>query len=262
MSFNPLNTVKNFLNQSGNTISDTYDKISTDVLKVVTPIVQTVKPSVIPESTPEIIQPKINVETKINVEQILENPADKLAPYEKQFESKYVGCFEDDPINPSMSTSLGNVSNISECIDLGKKNNFAYVGLLGGNQCFASNKIPNSSIVDRYKYCNVGCDDIGTGNCGGFYYNQVYKTSDFSNSNTQQENKTNTEIKTNTVNVLENFIDLEDDLKKINLGLNKDNFNCRKPLNTYFIFFWLIVLLFLIYLLFEYLYKKNKEKIL
>ena len=258
MSFNPLNTVKNFLNQSGNTISDTYDKISTDVLQVVTPIVQTVKPSVIPESTPEIIQPKINVESK------LENPADKLFPYEKRFESKYVGCFEDDPSNPSMSTSLGNVSNISECIDLGKKNNFAYVGLVGGNQCFASNKIPNTSLVDRYKYCNVGCDDIGTGNCGGFYYNQVYKTSESENLNTEQEIKTNTEqeIKTNTVNILENFIDLENDLKKINLGLNKNNFNCRKPLNTYIIFFWLIVLIFLIYLLFEYIYKKNKEKIL
>jgi len=63
-------------------------------------------------------------------------------------------------------------------------------------------------------------------------------------------------------NILENFISSDTDMKKITMGLNIDNFNCWKPVNTYVIFFWLVILIFLIYLLFEYLYSLNKEKLI
>lgn len=269
MSFNPLDSVKNFINQSANSITDSYNKVSVDVVKAVTPIVESVKPSVVQDQVqvqlPEQIQSEIIKSIRPENTESSVTASEQLVPFEKQFESSYVGCYEDDPLNPSMSTSLGNVSNISECIDLGKNNNFAYVGLRGGNECFASNDIPKTLSVNRYKYCNVGCDEIGTGNCGGFFYNQVYKTSGLNNSN-NSSNLTNTvdnelekEIVTSTVDIMENFISSDNDLKKISLGLNNSNFNCWKPINMYIIFFWLIILLFLIYLLFEYIYKKNNN---
>jgi hypothetical protein len=271
--FNPLDSVKNFINQSANSISDSYNKVSVDVVKAVTPIIESVKPNV----TTQTIQPSQTVQSAEPIKlaepvQPTQNSTPELVPFEKKFESLYVGCYEDDPLNPSMSTLLGNVSNISECIDLGIKNNFSYIGLRGGNECFASNDIPKTLSVNRSKFCNVGCDEIGTGNCGGFFYNQVYKTSTPNNSNnsnnlnnsnnsndTLSNNELEKEIVSNTVNVLENFISSDSDIKKISLGLDNNNFNCWKPMNTYFIFFWLVILLFLIYLLFEYLYKKNNK---
>jgi len=270
MSFNPLDSLKSFINQSASSLTNSYDKVSVDVVKAITPIVETVKPNIVTEiSKPvEISKPDelAKPEQPFYPEIInsVQNSTEQLVPFEKQFESAYIGCYEDDPLNPSMNTLLGDVSNISECIDLGKKNNFEYVGLRGGNECFASNNIPNTLSVNRFKYCNVGCDEIGTGNCGGFFYNQVYKTSIQNNSNNMSNNMSNKELEkeitTKTVDVMENFISSDTDMKKINLGLDINNFACWKPINIYVIFFWLVILLFLIYLLFEYLYKKNKKQ--
>lgn len=252
MSFNPLDSMKKFIDQSATSFNDSYNKVSDDIVKVVSPIVETVKPNVLIKSTQST---QLTESTKLTESEYLS----QIVPYEKQFESSYIGCYEDDPLNPSMNTFVGNVSNISECIDLGKKNNFAYVGLRGGNECYASNNIPNTTTVNRYKNCNVGCDDIGTGNCGGFFYNQVYKTfSDMPNSSNNMTNEElEKEITTNTVDVLENFINSDNDMKKISLGLYNDNFNCWEPMNVYIMFFWLVILLLLIYVLFEYLMKKK-----
>lgn len=275
MSFNPMNTVREFINKSADTASQTFDKVSTDVSKAITPIVQNIKPDIkitqqepkVPSGLPSSIALSSNDNTKKLFEPIKtqQDGTNELVSFEKQFQSSYVGCFSDDPINPSMNTFLGYVPNISECINMGRENNFEYVGIRGGNECFASNTIPSTQSVDRTKYCNVGCDDIGTGNCGGFFYNQVYKTKPISNDIPKLNDigeESEQVLMLEATNVLENFISSDTDIKKITMGLNIDNFNCWKPINTYVIFFWLIVLIFLIYLLFEYLYKKNKEKLI
>ena len=271
MSFNPLDVTKNFLNQSTDAISKTYDKVSLDVVNLITPIVQTVKPDIVSSRTTQQGQPVQSVQQVKNIES---NGYDKssirLVPFEKQYESQFVGCYADDPVNPSMDIFLGKISNISECIDMGKNKDFKYIGIRGGNECWASNKIPTTQSVDRFKFCNVGCDEIGTGNCGGFYYNQVYKTigasisNDKDNLNSEQGSEQDLEkvILEPVVNVLENFISVDNDLKKISIGLGNDNFNSWKPINMYVIFFWLVVLLFLIYLLFEYMYRKKNEKMI
>jgi hypothetical protein len=80
----------------------------------------------------------INKKRKHNKEVIKQ----ELSPFEKQIQSLYVGCFSDDPSNPSMEKDLGDISNSLECIELGKKNNYKYVRIQQGNKCFASNKIP------------------------------------------------------------------------------------------------------------------------
>lgn len=272
MSFNPLDTAKKFINESVNSISTSYDKVSSDIVGTISPIVQSIKPNInLSEKSTQPIQP---IQPTQPIQQT-QDSTNLLTPHEKQYESLYVGCFMDDPSNPSMSEFLGNVSNISDCINLGKKNNYECVGIRGGNECYASNIIPSNKStqsVDRSKYCNVGCDEIGTGNCGGFFYNQVYKTSNLSSeSESESENKKeikqenfqeNEQIKAKTVQFLENFISSDDDLKKISMGLDNHNFNCFQPLNIYIIFFWLIILLFLIYLLFEYMHQKINEKII
>ena len=265
MPFNPFNEVKKFINTSSKKATQSYDKISVDVANLATPIVKTIKPDILMSETikqEKPIKPVEPVEIKPKQE------TDNLVSFEKQFQSLYVGCYSDDPSNPSMETFLGPVSNISECIDMGREKNFEYVGIRGGNECFASNTIPITQSVNRDQYCNVGCDDIGTGKCGGFYYNQVYKTiipNVLPKLNVIHKTEQELEIKkltSNAVDILENFISSDTDMKKITMGLNIDNFNCWKPLNTYVIFIWLIILIFLIYLLFEYLYKKNKEKLI
>ena len=267
MSFNPLDITKKFFSQSTDAVSKTYDQVSSDVVNLITPIVQTVKPDVVSSQPIQPIQPVKNVEP--------DESSIQLVPFEKQYESQFVGCYADDPVNPSMDTYLGKIRNISECIDMGKNNDFKYIGIRGGNECWASNNVPTTQSVDRFKFCNVGCDEIGTGNCGGFYYNQVYKTMGTTSSNDKEdlsseqdlekvisEQDLEKEISEPVVNVLENFISADNDLKKISIGLRNDNFNCWKPINMYVIFFWLVILLFLIYLLFEYLYRKKNEKLI
>jgi len=267
MYFNPLDATKNFFSQSTDVVTKTYDKVSSDVVNLITPIVQTVKPDIVSSQPVQQVQQVQPVQPIKIIEP--DEPSIQLVPFEKQYESQFVGCYADDPINPSMDTYLGKIRNISECIDMGKNKDLKYIGIRGGNECWASNNIPTTQSVDRFKFCNVGCDEIGTGNCGGFYYNQVYKTigttglnvsndkSDFSS-----EQELEKEISEPVVNALENFISADNDLKKISIGLGNDNFNCWKPINMYVIFFWLVILLFLIYLLFEYLYRKKNEKLI
>lgn len=157
-----LDNTKKFINQSIDTATKSHEQVSTDVSKAVTPIVQSVKPNVVNSNVP--VMP-----TKPKPVEILQNKTPDLTAFEKQYESLYMGCYSDDPSNPSMENYLGQISNISECIDMGRQNDYKYVGIRGGNECFASNSIPKTQSVERSKYCNIGCDDIGTGNCGGFF---------------------------------------------------------------------------------------------
>lgn len=268
MSF--FDNTKKFINNSIDSVSKSYEQVSTDVAKAVTPMVQSVKPNVINSTTVIPTEPVKPIETTQNKTQ---NKTQDLVPFEKQYESSYMGCYSDDPANPSMENYLGKISNISECIDMGRQNNYKYVGIRGGNECFASNSIPKTQSVERGKYCNVGCDDIGTGNCGGFFYNQVYKT-EISNQmpilngisdeqEKEKENeKENEKLNTDATNILENFISSDNDMKKISMGMTSENFNSWKPINVYVIFFWLIIILFIIYLLFEYLQAKKNEKLI
>lgn len=269
MSFNPMNIVRDFINKSADTAIQSLDKVSSEVSKAITPIVQNIKPEIKTSEHLKNQEEEQKSESESESENIQQNETNNLVSFEKQFQPLYVGCYSDDPINPSMDTFLGNVSNIAECINMGKEKNYEYIGIRGGNQCFASNTFPTTLSVDRTKYCNVGCDDIGTGNCGGFFYNQVYKIPVL-NDLPKLNNTTNDlykveveqEISSNAIDILENFISSDNDLKKITIGLNTDNFNYWKPLNTYEIFFWLIIIIFIIYLLLEYLYKKNNEKLI
>lgn len=260
---NPLNIFKTTINDIGNIVSKSYTDLSKNVSKTVSQI--------IPENiVNNNIEPKINsnikTQNQAQNEQIQIEPINnyELTPFEKQIQPLYIGCFSDDPNNPSMEKDFGKVSDSKECIELGKNNNYKYVGIQQGNHCFASNNLPISTSVNSNKYCNVSCDNINTGNCGGFFYNQVYKTSAIEQTQNNLNNEIIMEKKKEEVKVddiIEKFLNIDSDLKKINFGLNNLNCNCIEPINNYIIFIWFIVLIVLLFLLFEYIYKKSENNI-
>ena len=56
--------------------------------------------------------------------------------------------------------------------------------------------------------------------------------------------------------LLENFINSDSELDKITTLSNCNN-NSWSPVSSYTLFLWILILIILIYLLFEYLYKKK-----
>jgi hypothetical protein len=87
----------------------------------------------------------------------------------------------------------------------------------------------------------------------------VYKT----NINDIALNKLENKIKEekNATEMLEKFINLNENIGKINYGLAHVNYNCQTPIDSYVVFFWIVILIILLYLLFEYIYKKSEKNI-
>ncbi len=258
---NPLASLKSVLNTSIEKASTTYDTLSTDITNTASKVIP-------------IIQTELGMETeteaKTEIKPILKK---KSNPFEKQIESMFIGCYSDDPTNPTMKKYLGEISNPMECIIMGRKNNFNYVGIQQGNKCFGSNNIPNSAKVDKDIYCNVGCDDINTGNCGGFFYNQVYKTKLLDTKAISPDTKAKIKakilsemeqslIKKNTDEILENFNQINSDAEKIGFGLEFVDCNNFKPMNPYVLFTWMVILIVLIFMLIEYVNNKLKNRII
>lgn len=237
---NPLDVFKSTVNNASESVVKTYESLSENISSVASKII----PETLINNSNS--NPITNTETRpeIVLNEIIPNK--KQNPIEKQIESLYKGCYSDDPSNLTMGNYLGEVSNCLECIKLGKKQNYKYVGIQQGNKCYASNNLPISPQVDRQENCNIACDDINSGNCGGFFYNQVYST-DINLDIINQES---------TMKILENFVDSNTDIKKINYGLSYMKCNIL-PINSFVLFIWLIILMILVYILFEYIYKKN-----
>lgn len=119
--------------------------------------------------------------------------------------------------------------------------------------------LSTNSISDSYSKISPELVNLITPVVQTLKPNIIISNSLDTQNNLSNQTTTNT---TNTISVLENFISTDNDLKKISLGLSDDNFNCHKPLNIYVVFFWLVIILLMIYLLFEYLFKKYNEKLL
>jgi hypothetical protein len=121
---------------------------------------------------------------------------------------------------------------------MGSKQNYKYIGVQQGDKCFASNELPTMQEGTKSN-CNISCDNINSGNCGGFFYNQIYQI--------PQENP---------LEMFNNFIQNDIQVEKINSGLNETNICSYSPIDNYMLFFYIIVIIILGYLLFEYLHKK------
>lgn len=231
---NPLDIFKSTVNNAGESVVKTYESLSENISSVASKIIPETlinNPNSIPIITPEIKPEMANK---------------NQSPIEKRIESVYKGCYSDDPSNLTMENYLGEVSNCLECIKLGQMQNYKYVGIQQGNKCYASNNLPIAPQVDRQENCNIVCDDINSGVCGGFFYNQVYSTNinlDMINQETSKD-------------ILENFVDSNTDIEKINYGLSYMKCNIL-PIDSYVLFIWMVILIIFIYLIFDYIYKKN-----
>jgi hypothetical protein len=212
---------------------------------------------------------------KPEIETSIIKPEDtvSLKPFEEKLNYLYMGCYNDNPTQPTMTTQLGNVHNQLECINAGQKGEYKYVALQTGNECLASNKLDfkNMDAVPR-KNCNLVCDEATAGFCGGIFKNQVYATSLVSASETpntlsppseQNPNPNPNPTNPNPTNPskesfkhLENFATHDKEMKLINKNISQIDMVCQEPINKYNLFLSLLIVLLLSYILIEYIYKK------
>jgi hypothetical protein len=161
-----------------------------------------------------------------------------LTPLEQKLEVLYKGCYTDNSKAPTISQELGTVKNQQECINLGKTNNVPFVALQNGNQCYAVYNLNVLNKVSRDN-CNIVCDENNAGYCGGVLTNQIYATSLTGNVN----------------NELENFVSYDNEIKKINSHISKNDMLCQEPINKYNLLLLLLIIFLMSYMIFETLQK-------
>lgn len=176
---------------------------------------------------------------------------------ESEFQEKlkplYIGCFNDNPIQPSMEYNLGNVNNQLECINKGIEKKLKYVGLLEGNVCMGTSNDNFIKLGDTLKYnCNSPCNDANTGYCGGYFFNQVYKTSLQSPS---------IKLSDSIDKTLEHFVSTDNELKEINNNLSYEYFKNIHSVDSIQLFLWLIIIVMIIYIIIEYSFNKKNNYI-
>lgn len=208
---------------------------------------------------------KTETETKI----IKSEDTITLKPFEEKLNYLYMGCYNDNPIQPIITTQLGNVHNQLECINAGQKAEYKYVALQSGSECLASNKLDfkNMDLVPR-KNCNIVCDETTAGFCGGVFKNQIYATSLIGAAgnghidallNSPEQNPTTKSTDNSTKESfkhLENFASHDKEMKLINKNISQIDMICQEPINKYNLFLSLLIILLLSHILIEYIYKK------
>ena len=169
----------------------------------------------------------------------------ELSAEEKNLSSFFVGCYLDDPENRILENNLGIVPNQLECIKMGQANKFKYVGLEGGNKCWAGNN-NNISKMKRHpkNKCDIICDDGRAGYCGGPHTLQVYST-DILPKDFKKDN------------LLEEFFSTDAELKVISENITQSDMTCSIPLNKYILLVSLLIIVLLIYMVLEHM---NKPK--
>ena len=190
-----------------------------------------------------------------------------LKPFEEKLNYLYMGCYNDNPTQPIIPTQLKNVHNQLECINAGKKAEYKYVALQSGNECLASNNLDfkNMNSLPR-KNCNMVCDETTAGFCGGVLKNQIYATSliaaagngniDTLLNSTDDTNHPNSTINKESFKHLENFASHDKEMKLINKNISQIDMICQEPINKYNLFLSLLIVLLVLHVLIEFIYKK------
>jgi hypothetical protein len=122
-------------------------------------------------------KPKPEVEVEVEIIPDEDNSV-VLTPFEEKLNVLYMGCYSVNPVNPIITTELGNVHNQSACINAGQEAKYKYVALQNGNECLATNNSDFTGMQSVLrKNCNMVCDEASAGYCGGVLKNQIYATS-------------------------------------------------------------------------------------
>lgn len=174
----------------------------------------------------------------------------KLSEFEQKLEDKFIGCYLDDPTNPILTDFLGEVDDQYKCILKGKESNYKFVGIQQGNKCFGTNVLPDDNKKVQRNKCNTKCNDKNKGNCGGFYYNQIYSTGGPTDFDMAKPNE-----------IFEKYKNINMELFQINDNLTQDNFVDSTPINPYALILWLIIIVIIIYLVVEYINKNSRKNI-
>jgi len=226
--------------------------VSPDTINNITNIIPENIKNSLPESSILNINTNTNTNTNTNINTLLntslstpsttnkvaEEDKIKLNVFEESLEKDYVGCYLDDPTNLTMSEYLGTVNNQLECINKGIEQEYKYIGIQQGDKCYASNILPESE--SKRKNCNITCTNINQGNCGGYYYNQVYKTN---------------VIKPEAI--LDTFENINNDINTINNNLDNSLFTTNEPINPYILLVSIVIIILIIMITFDYITNKN-----
>ena len=205
--------------------------VSPNTINNITSIIPENIKNIIPESS--ILNTLVNTNTLVNK---VEEEKVKLNEFEDSLEKDYVGCYLDDPTNLTMSEYLGTVNNQLECINKGIEQEYKYIGIQQGDKCYASNILQETE--SKRKNCNITCTNINQGNCGGYYYNQVYKT-----------NIIKPEMK------LDTFDNINNDLNTISNNLDNSLFTTNSPVNSYILLVSIVIIILTIMITFDYITK-------
>jgi hypothetical protein len=194
----------------------------------------------IPEVEQEIEQEIIKIENEIS-----------LKPFEEKLNHLYMGCYDDDPNKPIMTNNLGNIQNQLDCIKAGQETENKYIGLQSGNECLGSKNLNFQEMtkVPRTN-CNSVCNEASAGFCGGILKNQIYATT------LEQAIKSENNTMNEKFKELENFYLHDKEMKLISKNISQADMLCQEPINKYNLFLTLLIMLLLLYILMEYIYKK------
>ena len=216
-----LTTIKNVFGDS-TTKQDQKDKQMMDSKKVVD------AESKVANDRIQKVKDKYDGGAELSAEEI------KLSPF-------FVGCYLDDPNNRILENNLGIVRNQLECIKLGQAKKYKYVGLEGGDVCWAGNN-ENISQMKRHpkNKCDIVCDDGNAGYCGGAYALQVYST-DVLPKDLKKDS------------LLEEFFSTDAELKVMSENITQSDMTCTVPLNKYILLVSLLIIVLLIYMVLEHL---------
>ena len=239
---------------------------------------------------------------KVETEIIKTETTVSLTPFEEKLNYLYMGCYNDNPVQPIIPTELENVRNQLACINAGQKAEYKYVALQNGNECLATNDLDFKNMISVPRQnCNMVCDETSAGYCGGVLKNQIYATSLIgavdnghidsvlvsTNSITSTTPTTpapptvpatptiSTTTTTTTPTIamnsattisptnnkesfkhLENFASHNKEMNLINKNISQIDMMCEEPINKYNLFLSLLIVLLLLHVLAEYIYKK------
>ena len=85
-----------------------------------------------------------------------------------------IGCFKDGE-DRDLDKKLAKDLTTDDCINLGKVNNYRYVGLQNGDECWGGNSVGSLGLA-KDSECHKPCSRDINSFCGAGFRNLVYDT--------------------------------------------------------------------------------------
>lgn len=89
--------------------------------------------------------------------------------------NNYIGCYLSTELaGYDLTSYVGNVTTVEECIALCKQTNASFAGI-SGTRCACGNSVGHVGKVSASAYCQTRCEGNAEQFCGGSYTQSVYR---------------------------------------------------------------------------------------